>query len=128
MFFHFLTRVLKDGRRTHHLRYSIKECVESLFYFYKTFSIFMLLQICWFVKNFPFISYLFKIFQIFFLTSECLLTIILIVRWVFTYRRFKILFLMGYFLAPTVKLFFNNHSSKSIRWTNISQIISAIFF
>ena len=80
MFFHFLTRVLKDGRRTHHLRYSIKECVESLFYFYKTFSIFMLLQICWFVKNFPFISYLFKIFQIFFLTSECLLTIILIVR------------------------------------------------
>ena len=42
MFFHFLTRVLKDGRRTHHLRYSIKECVESLFYFNKTFSIFML--------------------------------------------------------------------------------------
>ena len=36
MFFHFLTRVLKDGRRTHHLRYSIKECVESLFYFNKT--------------------------------------------------------------------------------------------
>ena len=42
MFFYFLIRVLKDKRRTHHLRYSIKECVESLFYFNKTSSIFML--------------------------------------------------------------------------------------
>ena len=78
-------------------------------------------------KYLPFIP-LFKIFQVFFLTSECLLTIILIVRWVFTYRRFKILFLMGYFLAAIIKLFFNNHSSKSIRLTNIFQIILAIYF
>ena len=79
MFFYFLTRVLKDGRRTHHLRYSIKECVESLFYFNKTFLFLCYNKYVGLSKYLPFIP-LFITFQFSFLTSECLLTIILNIR------------------------------------------------